>query len=378
MFLLIFIFFVEVLSAYGGGNHFFKLEEMAVSDLPGELIVPDLKSVSVDQKGNVFAFAGRTGEKECFIVKFDENLKFSKRFGRDGKGPGEFTTNYSPVENRLSIDDNGDVYIVDYNPCKLVVYDNEGNYKKDIPITNKYSDFLGNIYQVKVVGSGVFIALQSKGEFPPHALLFSLEPFGIKVRYPFIEKRISSGGMGFTSPYYGENCIIDADSHHIVFGNSQIYKFQVYDRNGNLKVEVKDESKFMGSFNEKELGEIKNNFLDPQSANTPFYKVILTQMRANKAKFNDLLTEIKNGKNLIVDIKISGERLYLFTVNDDITTTDKWPVEVYNIKGERIIKGYFKKIPAKIWKNFVFFYDRDEEDNPIILKYKVTDPLDQK
>jgi len=352
------------------GSERIELKKIAVSSLPEDTIAPDLKSVTPDFNGNVFAFAGRSNREGCFIVKFDENLKYLKQFGMDGKGPGAFTTQFSSVEDRISVDINGDVYIADSNPRRLVVFDNDGNHKKDIMIDKDYSKAIPKIFKTKVVGDGVFIALQSKKELPPHALIFTLTPPAIKVRYPFIEKQTLDN---YTCDYFGRNCIMDADSRHIIVGHSQIYKFRVYDRDGTLKAEVYDKERVIGKFNDREMAYIIDERFTPNSGNSQLLNTILSQLNANRSKFKKLLDEIKNNKNVIADIQISGERVYVFPVRSDVTVRDKYPVEIYNLKGQVIRKGYFKKRPAKIWKNYAFFYDTDEEDNPLILKYEILD-----
>ena len=361
--------------SYPEDSQFLKLEKVAVSSLPEDLIVPDLKSVEVDPKGNVFAFAGKQDGNECFVVKFDENLGYLKRFGRQGQGPGEFGTKNSSPENRLTIDTNGDVYVIDYNPQrKFIVFDNEGNHKKDILVDKNYFKYFGHIYRVRIVGEGTFIALQFRWKLPAQGLIFTLNPPKIKFEYPFNEKKIyMSWSKTFRIDCCGENCLLDTDSHHIVFGNSQIYQFKVYDGNGNLKLEVKDKNRIMGSFNEMEMEDIKKNHLMPKSGNSPIRNKSLAQFNADKSRFNKVVREIKKSKNVIADIKISGDRIYVFPVRKDITVNDKYPVEIYNLKGQMVKKGYLNKRPAKIWKDYVFFYDRNEEDDPLILKYKILD-----
>lgn len=350
-------------------SQFIELKKVAVSSLPDDLLIPDLKSVTPDDNGNVFAFAGRSNIHGCFIVKFDANLKFLKQFGRDGKGPGEFTTKLLSVDNRISVDINGDVIVNDHNPCRLVVFDNDGNYKRDIMVARDYSKAISKLYGIKAIGERIYIAFQARGELPPHGLLFTLGPPKILARYPFSEERTYF--ENYSGDSFGENCFIDTDSRHIVFGNSQIFKFQVYDRAGNLVTEVYDKNKTMGRHNDREMKAIVDNTFTPKSGNSEFNNSLLAQLNAKKSDFKKMLDWIKEHKNVVADIKISGERIYVFPVQEDITVSDRHPVEVYNLKGQLIKKGYFRKRPEKIWKNYTFYYDVDEEDNPLILKYEI-------
>jgi hypothetical protein len=354
------------------GGQFFKLEKTAVSSLPGNLVVPGLKSLCIDPSGNVFAFAGKPNGQECFIVKFNEKLEYLKHFGRDGNGPGEFKTRNSSLKKRISIDTNGDVYVVDYNPRRLVIFDNDGNYKKDILIARNYSKSLGRIHSIKAVGSGTFIALQYRNKLPTEGIIFTLNPPAIKVRHSFNEKDIRFDYSSYVSSCYGENCIIDTDSKHIVFGNSQIFKFCVYDREGNLKLEKEDKNRIMRSFTGEEMDHITAVSFTSKPGDSPFMKNYLDQLRANRSLYNKILRAIKNSKNVIADIKIADENIYVFLVGEDISVQDKHPVEVYNLNGRLIKEGYFNEIPAKIYKNHAYFYGSDEKtDDPVILKYKI-------
>lgn len=342
---------------------FFVLEKITESEIPETLILPDLGSLSIDSKGNVFALAGKSGGNECFVVKFDPELKFVFRFGREGQGPGEFKMTYSSPEDRLSIDEsNGDVYVVDYNPGKLVVFDKRGTHKEDISFQRDFVTQFGHLYQVKVVGPGLFMAIRSRRPNPPEAVIFSLEPPQIKVRFLLDALRINVNVgttwiQGIKETYYGDNHFMEADSKHVVFGNSQKYKFHVYDLQGNKVFEVENPEREMRAFSKKELKKISEDWSGTKEK--------------NPVLFNKLMKQLKTRKNVIADIKPDGERIYVFTVREDITIDNQFPVEVYNMKGKIIKKGFFEKIPDKIWNNFAFYKEYDDEFNPLIIKYRI-------
>jgi hypothetical protein len=346
-------------------GEFIDLQKVAESKIPETLILPDMGSITVDSKGNVYAFAGRLNGKECFVVKFDPELNYILRFGRDGQGPGEFKTTYSSPENRLSIDEsNGDVYVVDNNPGKLVVFDENGTYKTDIPFERDFIKQFGRMDRVKVVGPGLFMAEKTKRSEPLEAVIFSLEPPQINTRYALDTLRIevnvgSSWIMGTKETYCGDNHFMEADTEHIVFGNSQKYKFHVYDSQGNLVLAVEDPERTMSSFKNRELKKFGERFARTK--------------KDNPVLFKKLMKQIKTRKNVIADIKLDGEHIYVFTVREDITVENRFPVEVYNMEGQIVKKGFFKKIPDKIWNHFAFYKEYDVEYNPLIIKYKIKD-----
>lgn len=347
-----------------GDRDFIKLEKIGVTKPLEKQVFPDLNSITIDQKGNIFAFAGKLNGNDCFIVKYDNDLNFVTTFGRSGKGPGEFTTQYTTAKERISIARNGDVCVVDYNPLKLVFFDNNGIFKDEIHLQRKYSDFIGFTGKIKIVGNNVFIGRKHLKDKNPVGIIFTLTPPEIKTRYPFNEEKISvkEGStmiMGITDFCYGDNHFIDTDSERIVFGNSQIYKFHVYDKTGRLIIEVEKKGKRLGVFTDKELNVL----------NVPFEKAKESLPKLYKKGMN----ELKNRKNVIADIKISGERVFVFPVSEDISVPDKQPVEIYNLKGEIIKKGYLRGLPESIRGDCIFFKERDDEDNPIILKFKMRD-----
>ncbi|MCP5050236.1 MAG: hypothetical protein GY940_23925 [bacterium] len=352
-------------------DRYFDTRLAAYTSYPRDLEAPDLNSIVVDGEGNVFAFAGETNGSRCFIIKFDPYLDYVTHFGSEGRGPGQFTTRQTSPEGRLSIDSNGDVYVVDHNPTRLVVFDNNGKHKKDIPFDQTYSKSIGRVYRIRVSGDGSLTALKYRSKTPPYGLIFRLDPTKVKVRYPFLEKPIYGN---FTSGFYGRNCIIDTDSNHIVFGDSQIYKFRVYDNKGKLILAVEDKDRWAGQFKRREMRYIKRNFLQPKRRYSRIKNKILVQLNEDRERFEKVVESIRYSKNIISDIKISSGRVWVFLVRKNITRDGKYPCEIYNLRGEMIDRGYFRKKPVKIWKDYAFYYDKDEDDYPLILKYRVFEP----
>jgi len=374
---IIFFISVPLLIAFftcPADNRMIKLEKVAVSLLPRDIVVPNLGSVSIDPKGNVFAFAGKSNGNECFVVKFDQDLKYLKHFGREGKGPGDFSVRNSSCEDRLMIAANGDVYVIDYNPKRFVVFDNEGNYKKDIMFYKDYYSSFGQIYNFKLIGNDSIAGLKYIKDHPNIGVIFTLNPSRIMVNYQYSGEELSihyPGDIQFSTRFYGHKCLIDVDSQYVVFGDSQVYKFHVYDSKGNIILEVFDKKRIVSNFSEREMKKIiYDDFtseLENSNPNDNFYE----QLISNKSLFKSLVNKIKKNKNVISDIQLSGDRIFVFPVSEDITIENHYPVEIYNLKGQVLRRGYLREIPYEIWNNYVFFCKRDEEDNPLILKYKI-------
>jgi hypothetical protein len=356
-----------------------KLTKTAVSSLPENVIVPNLGSIVIDSKGNIFAFAGKSGGKECFIVKFDANLKYLKRFGREGHGPSEFTVYNDSHENRLMVAGNSDVYVIDHNPTRFVVFDNDGNYKTDIPYRRDYYHYFGHISRFKALGNNVFVGVQYVKEKPYIGVLFSLNPPQVKVNYQYSGEVITiSGPFGYSqlsNRICGHNPLIDTDSQNVVFCDAQAYKFRVYDSSGSLILEVWDKKRNVRNFSDKEMQIIIYDQFTIKEENTALENNYLEQLLSYKSIYKGLLEKIRKNKNVVSAVQISGERIFVFPVGEDITRKNFYPVEVYNLKGHVVKEGYFRGIPEEIWNGYVFFSERDEEDNPFIVKYKLDEAL---
>lgn len=83
------------------------------------------------------------------VVQFDHNGKFVQKFGRQGRGPGEYTHGWEFTVDELT----RNVFIPDYG--KIKVYSPSGIFLRDIP-TEKYGD--GNNYYIEVFNSLILIA----------------------------------------------------------------------------------------------------------------------------------------------------------------------------------------------------------------------------
>ncbi len=358
---------------YSADSDYVKLEKSAVSSIPDDLLFPALGSITPDANGNIFALAGRPSDGgDCFIVKFDPGLRYVKKFGSEGKGPAEFTTYVQSIEKRISVDSDGNVYVFDHNPIRLVTFDNQGNYREDIQIQRKYSGLVGNLTHIKALGNGHFLGVKWQKDSQAKAILFTLEPQQIKFEYTYSSRKIRIEHRDFRDLYYGENNLLDMDVNHFILAESQVFRFRLYDRQGNLKLEVYDKNRALGHFSSKEMKMIRDSY-QPNSEYSSFRNEFNRQITSQKSLFNTIMDWIEEGKNVIVDVRLAGERIFVFTVSPDITVRERFPVEIYDLKGKLLKKAYFKKIPLKIWQNYVFYCERDKEDNPYIIKYKMLD-----
>jgi hypothetical protein len=338
------------------GDETLEMKQVAHSKVPEDFLLPDLTSLTIDQWGNVFGVS----KKQNIIVKFDADLEYLFHFSRAGKGPGEIQIeSYSPGENRLSVDENGDVYFFDENPGRLVVFDNNGKYKKDIQLQRYYRDYFKTPFQVKAVTSNTFTALMWDAQRKENLIYFQLDPPEIKICYPLEEKRIHFSYKGFLvsgirDVSYGPNFKVVADPEKIVFAESQRYRVIAYDIQGKKLFEIFEPGRTMGDFTDRELEKIGEGFSSLKQQSYAAYKKFL-RCFADK-------------RNVIGDVKVCEKGVVIFPVPGDITVENTFPVEIYDLKGNMVKKGNVKRIPLFFWKNYAYWLDRNEADDPIIIK----------
>lgn len=93
-------------------------------------------SMAVDSDHNLFVY----DLLQAKIFKFDKNLDVVKSFARQGEGPGEFAGTGLGYSVHLFIGGDGNLYARDTRRHKIVVFDRNGRYIKDI----KYRAFAVN------------------------------------------------------------------------------------------------------------------------------------------------------------------------------------------------------------------------------------------
>jgi len=228
---------VEPYKIKGEPNTLTLEEELIIDterDEIAKLGLVDIDAFTLNSEGNIYILCRKS--KESHIFKFDKNGNFILFFGLSGQGPGELQ---APLY--IGIDNKEDVVVTDSRKRKLIIFDNEGNFKKEIPF-EKSIIFVhplenGNyliFYQVfDLPGSDYFsqssLSLWSS-EFE------ELKELGRLKLLDYSKQRKRKG----TVPIF----CWSVSRGHVYFGNEESrYEIRVYDLEGNLFRKIRKEYK---------------------------------------------------------------------------------------------------------------------------------------
>ena len=105
--------------------------------------------IEIDNEGNIYIL----DSGNFCVKKFDKNGNFLRRYGKKGKGPGEFTEG-----NYLEIDHIGNIYIIGFN--EGIVLNPQG---EEIRSYGRKNPGVGIIIQNDKTGEMVFLRRPPKG-----------------------------------------------------------------------------------------------------------------------------------------------------------------------------------------------------------------------
>jgi len=250
------------------------LEEEFVIDTErddvAELGLFDIDAFALNSEGNIYILSRKS--KESHIFKFDKKGNFAHSFGLSGQGPGEFQ---SPLY--IGIDNKGDVVITDRRKRKLIIFDNEGNYKKAIP-------FEKSIIFVHPLENGNYLIFYQVFDLPgsdyfSQSLLSlwssefeELKELGRLKLLDYSKQRKRKG----TVPIF----CWSVSGGHIYFRNEERrYEIWVYDLEGNLFRKIRKEYKKEPILDEYKKERMKN--MRPQDREITFFLLLFLLIRVS-------------------------------------------------------------------------------------------------
>ena len=304
----------------------------------------------LDHEGSVYILDANNKK----IVKLSPELKFMKSFGKKGQGPGEFNSAY-----KLSADRSGNIYLVE-NMVKVIKFSGSGEFLKESRISGFTSVSFG-----KVIDYPVFIGKKFNKDFSYKLQIFNIEAKSILKEYKILESsnfavKTNMGYLAPSIPFVGGHSFFETNGKYCIAGEGERFSVNLFDNKGNTITSVKKE------IEARKLKKEEKEFL---------IKKVMQMLPGKKdRKEVEKLVENYKFKNFIHKLLLSENYFYVFPVPEDISISDKFPVEIYNFKGELVRKSYFPKVPEKISENYAFVIEKEEiEDEEVtkIVKYKI-------
>jgi hypothetical protein len=91
------------------------------NETPPPYVMNRPTDVAFDKAGNIFVSDGYTNAR---VIKYDKSGRFVKQAGTRGSGPGQLT-----LPHAIAVGPQGDVYVGSRSDQRIVVFDNDLNYK---------------------------------------------------------------------------------------------------------------------------------------------------------------------------------------------------------------------------------------------------------
>lgn len=287
-----------------------------ISDKNREFVWP--RSLDIDSQGNIYILDNPSAS----LKKFAPDGTFIKSFGREGHGPGETQRPFMIVIL------NDVIYVADYALDRMVTYDTDGNFFRNIRLKGKHPLFIRGVgkdkfigymeywYRIKKLTYQRFNLVLMDSEFNEIAVL---REYKIKFdpRYNNFQDRYTAYAVADNKIYVAED-------------SREKYRINVFDFQGQLLYAIeKDYEKV--KFNQTELEEMNTSLWTiykkfGHKSYTPIrsiYKKVITFMHYDK--YNRLLVcssierNETNQYDFLVDVFKNGK--FLKKVKLDIGTS---------------------------------------------------------
>jgi len=294
--------------------------------------------LAVDSQANIYVLDSRNYR----IQKFDNKGKYLQTIGRRGQGPGEFM---GPSRFRIEgITES--IFVLDFRSIKI--FDNEGNYIRDIRLSKGLSDFFlaGEEYIL-----GRFSTTDEKRRSISIISVFNSKGKTIKKiadfpeRFPVIDGTIYKAPHGYLSwPFISE-----LNARTFVYGYSSDYELNIIDETGNLLYKIRKDAPPQ-SLKKKEKDYIREIFPKEIQNRVP--------LPSYRPFFSSILSD--------------GERIYVTAFKSPLEQSKEMKFDIFSKEGYFLYNTTLSFIPRIIKNGYVYTIISSEETGQVFVKrYKI-------
>ncbi|UCH95942.1 MAG: 6-bladed beta-propeller [Candidatus Aminicenantes bacterium] len=300
-------------------------EDQRITDPGRKFIWP--RYLDIDSQGNIYI----VDSPSASVKKFDRTGKFIKSFGKKGSGPGEMRYPFM-----VSVLDNV-VYVTDPAERRMVTFDTEGNFIRNIKLTqgipnfistvgkDKFTAFMSRFEQKEGIPYHTFDLLLMNSQFKEIAVLSKFES-KVDRTYNDFHDRYTAYAVGKDKIYAAEN-------------STRRYKINVFDFTGKLLYSIEKDYKKV-RFNQDELEELNHTLKS-------LFK------KAGRLTYQPIKKSYKKAVNNLYCDK-EGRLLAAFSIKRDETNQFDFLVDVFK---DGIFLGRIKLDIARAY-DFIKLQDR--------------------
>lgn len=231
---------IDGITVYKNGNYPSNREITINTDLLFTLnqdtgdttdVIRSISAIETDDEGNIYVLDRRRGS----VFKYSESGDIVKVFGSRGNGPGEMT---APTEILCSEDT---VYIADRRLRKVIVFNNEGEYIKDIlPLRdNGFPESIVKMTDGDFAGI-LFGRSRNRGSSEMN-ITYNLAVLNRKFekKADIISKNLEVDIMDFMPEDFFNEFVYGNENIYVAENSEGRYQINVYDPSGNKKEEIR-------------------------------------------------------------------------------------------------------------------------------------------
>ena len=320
-----------------------KLEEIFRIDGEGEDYYHNsARKLQIDNSGNIYICDSWMSGQKAHLLKFSPDGIFLKDLYKQGEGPGEIQSAYD-----FSLIDQ-EVFVYDYMKRKIIVMDNEGQFSNEFKITSgQFNEFIcifedwlvfmrkdtpyerktSKLYDVQ----DVIVFLSKDGQTEKDFYTFLSKEF-------YVSSAQGGGGMNW-------------DPFMAVMGNGKL--FVCHTREYLIEVLDLETGEITSRFKRK-YPRVKNELRE-------FEKKFISKYNAPNRKF----------EQDVMDLFYNQGQLWIKTSTEDEERGSLF--DLFDSKG-RFLDSFYINIKGRILKidgDFLYSVESDEDELPLIVKYRI-------